>query len=707
MMKSKVIDRPMFKKKGPPVPPEDVNNVGIMQGFMDQISMMDDMEGEEEDDEEMEMGKMMDRRPDSPEILMNNLRGDMRSVDARVEELADLVGYRAASETPTEVLALLQPVLAQQGAMVQPPPQMAMPAQANPMAAPAGGVADLAAMAQGPQTAPPMPMPEAPPPGGIGSLPAAAEQQAPIAMKDGGIVQHFQEGSGEEGVTPVDLSGQQAFYPPELVAKAQQDVLDLMTTQQQRLPSLESAMASRLPMYERLLGTDKQAVQAQMLFDIAQGALNVAAGVDAEGNRVRGAVSPVGRIAAGMRNVPALIGARAGELAKGQREAKLLALQAGEKDIALLRDYNFKLIDSQRKLSGDIVKAAAKGQGFGSGVKGAAWNFVTRFAPDFAAGKLTPENDRRFKSSYAIISEPTYITNPFTGNLETRRPPIPDFISNAIKLRDNMPLPAPSGKGKGKKGEAAPVSEAVPMSEAPVTTAPGPVTTAPGAAAPVREAAPVTTAPTKQPAREVTLWQLTPVLTGPVATVKDVISSVPGFGNVGADVTQARARYLGDFRELVKSLQNSPVFAQGERAAIEKELDIEPRFFDDPAKLRNKLIGIDSYLTKRLTDAQANASNANLPVEQRKEHTKIVTTIQNFLPKLGIPEKIYTDKARQTFIKRSLPGTPYLWNGTTLEYTDPVALTTREEVQQFARENPPNTPFMYDGMLYYTKGKGR
>lgn len=697
-MKSKVLDRPMFKKKGPPIPPEEVNNVGIMQGFMDRISDMDEMEDEEEDDDS-EMGKMMDRRPDSPEILMNNLRGDMRSVDARVEELADLVGYRAAAETPTEVLALLQPVLAQQGGMMQPPPQMAMPAPAGPMGAPAGGVADLAAMAQGPQTTPP-PMQEAPPAmpaGGIGSLPAAAEQQAPIAMRKGGLVQHFQAGSGEEGVTPVEIGSAQAFYPPELVSRAQQDVVDLMNTRQQTLPTIESAMQARLPMYERLLAADKDVVQGQMLFDLAQGAFNVAAGVDAEGRPIRGAISPVGRIAAGMRNVPAMVGARAGELVKAQREAKLLALQAGEKDIALIREYNYKLIDSQRQLSGDIIKAAARGQGFGSGVKGAAWNFVTRFAPDYAAGKLSPENDRRFQTSFAIVSEPTYITNPFTGNLETRRPPIPDFINNAIAARNNMPLPAPAGKGKGKKGEALPVSEA------PITApgAPAPVTMAPEA-----EAAPAP-APAKQAAKAPTLWQLTPVLTGPIPTAKDIISSIPGLGGVGADVTQARARYLGDFRELVKSLQNSPVYAQGERAAIEKELDIDPRFFDDPEKLRNKLIGIDNYLTNRLVDARANATNANLPVEQRKDHTKIVTAIQNFLPKLGIPEKIYTDKARQAFIKRSPPGTPYLWNGTTVQYTDPIALTTREEVQQFARENPPNTPFMYDGMLYYTKGKGR
>ena len=662
-MKSKVIDRPMFKKKGPPVPPEDVNNVGIMQGFMDQVSMMDEMEGEEEDDDEMEMGKMMDRRPDSPEILMNNLRGDMRSVDARVEELADLVGYRAAAETPTEVLALLQPVLAQQGAMMQPPPQMAGPTPPGPMGAPAGAAADLAAMAQGPQTMPPPAPPAEMPAGGIASLPAAAEQQAPIAMRDGGIVQRFQEGSGEEGVTPVDIGSSQAFYPPELVTRAQKDVVDLMNSQPQRMPDLQTAMASRLPMYQSLLGSDRETVKAQMLFDIAQGALNVAAGVDAEGNRVRGAVSPVGRFAAGMRNVPALIGARAGELAKGQREAKLLALQAGEKDIALIREYNYKLIDSQRKLSGDIVKAAAKGQGFGSGVKGAAWNFVTRFAPDYAAGRLTPENDRRFQSSYAIITEPTYITNPFTGNLETRRPPIPDFVANAVNARNNIPMPATKGGKKGAKG--APAGEVVPMPEGAA-----PVTTVPGAPAPEAETTAPAPAPVKgRKGREPTLWELTPVLTGPLPTAKDVISSIPGLGGVGADVTQARARYLGDFRELVKSLQNSPVYAQGERAAIEGELNIEPRFFDDPEKLRNKLVGINAFLTKRLSDAQANATNANLPVDQRKEHTKIVTSIQNFLPKLGIPAQIYTIKELQRFTAANPPGTPFLWNGSDLRIT--------------------------------------
>ena len=141
---------------------DDIENMGIMQGFMDSMADEGDDEGEGEDPE-----MMMERRPDSPEILMNNLRGDMRSVDARRDELADLVGYQAATETPEQVLAMLQPILAQQGG---------------------GGIGALpqsAPMAQGPQ--PPM-MGGAPgmPPPGMPPMPPDAGM-APPPPDQGGI----------------------------------------------------------------------------------------------------------------------------------------------------------------------------------------------------------------------------------------------------------------------------------------------------------------------------------------------------------------------------------------------------------------------------------------------------------------------------------------------------------------------------------------
>jgi hypothetical protein len=144
-MPSNVFDRTMFKAESKPLKADS----GIMQGFDD--------EGEIPEDEMME--EVSQRKPNSPEILMNNLRGDMRSVDARYQELADMVGEDAAMETPPEVLALLQAQLAQQsmgigalppGQGLSPPP---MAAGAPPMPTPdmMGGMPQPGAMPQGPE----------------------------------------------------------------------------------------------------------------------------------------------------------------------------------------------------------------------------------------------------------------------------------------------------------------------------------------------------------------------------------------------------------------------------------------------------------------------------------------------------------------------------------------------------------------------------
>jgi hypothetical protein len=124
--------------------------------------------------------------------MMNTLRGDMRSTDARYMELAQMVGEEAAMETPPEVLAMLQQHFAMtqqpqggigalpQGGEMMPPPMpgqdpMAMPGQ-DPMAMPGQ---DPMAM-QGA----PMPMDQGPmmPPGGEGMpgpFPQGGAEQAP------------------------------------------------------------------------------------------------------------------------------------------------------------------------------------------------------------------------------------------------------------------------------------------------------------------------------------------------------------------------------------------------------------------------------------------------------------------------------------------------------------------------------------------------
>jgi hypothetical protein len=177
-MKEDIMKRAMFAM---PLSKESKNS-GIMAGFEDDINDMDD-------EDEM---TPMERTPQNPEIMMNTLRGDMRSTDARYMELAQMVGEEAAMETPPEVLAMLQQHFAMtqqpqggigalpQGGEMMPPPMpgqdpMAMPGQ-DPMAMPGQ---DPMAM-QGA----PMPMDQGPmmPPGGEGMpgpFPQGGAEQAP------------------------------------------------------------------------------------------------------------------------------------------------------------------------------------------------------------------------------------------------------------------------------------------------------------------------------------------------------------------------------------------------------------------------------------------------------------------------------------------------------------------------------------------------
>lgn len=161
-MKNEILERAMFAM---PLS-KDARNSGIMAGFEE--DMPEDME-----EESMEEMPPMARTPQNPEILMNNLRGDMRSVDARYQELAQMVGEEAAMETPPEVLAMLQPQLAAPaagiGALPQaqammppgagmPPPDMGMPpGMGAPQPAPAmpqGGIPMPAGMESAPPFSP-------------------------------------------------------------------------------------------------------------------------------------------------------------------------------------------------------------------------------------------------------------------------------------------------------------------------------------------------------------------------------------------------------------------------------------------------------------------------------------------------------------------------------------------------------------------------
>jgi hypothetical protein len=346
MMKKSVMDRPMFKGKNREE--IDVENVGIMSGFKDDMEDDMDLEGllselGEGEEDMYDSAAMLDRRPDSPEILMNNLRGDMQSIDSRREELADLVGYNAAMETPDEVLALLQSQMSGGIGTLPAGPTGPAPMDAPPM--PAGMPPDMGA-----QMPPPMPagMPPGMPPdmGAQMPPPMPAGMMPPMNMAAGGIVQRFSKGSDEDAVTPVDEDASS----DSLTLDQLKHLSFIMQQNQPKSGDLRSAMEARAPLYRELLGADsKDMTQGQALLDLTQGFLNLTANRGPQGEVLRG--SGASRFAGAFRGVPGQLATRAGDMAKQEQAIKLAALQAAEKALSLTKHCSFgwRLREQKRK----------------------------------------------------------------------------------------------------------------------------------------------------------------------------------------------------------------------------------------------------------------------------------------------------------------------------------------------------------------------
>ena len=165
-MKKPVLQRPMFAAMTP-----KSESKGILSGF----------------DEEMENEDYEDRSPENLEIIANNLRGDIRSMDERYLELAQLVG-ESAFDTPEEVVALMQSQMGQQA-----------PQQAAPAPSAGGGIAALGAPAASANPQGIMQGVAEPPP----------TEQPPVQMAQGGPV-YRQMGSPPWGEIKAALD----YFPP-------------------------------------------------------------------------------------------------------------------------------------------------------------------------------------------------------------------------------------------------------------------------------------------------------------------------------------------------------------------------------------------------------------------------------------------------------------------------------------------------------------
>ncbi len=223
------------------------------------------------------------------EQVMNSMRGDEAPISERYAELAEVVGEEDAQATPESVLALVQPVMqiaqVDQGIGGLAQEEMSAPVEGNM----AGGIMSTVNMGE--------------------------EVPAPVNFNQGGPVVAMANGGN-----PL-----KPFY---------NQALDL----RQSILSPEGQQQS--------FDDQKRMTQAQMLFDIAQGALAFAT----PGERQMSAAERLAQVA---QPVIGSIGARAGELQKfkqGQeaeeRAMKLSALTSAETQLAAKQDRDFRASES-------------------------------------------------------------------------------------------------------------------------------------------------------------------------------------------------------------------------------------------------------------------------------------------------------------------------------------------------------------------------
>jgi hypothetical protein len=637
-MKSKVMDRPLFK--GPAVSDDQVENVGIMQGFMDDEDDLMSMLGADDDEEmdEDDNNQTMERSPRSPEILMNNLRGDMRSMDARVEELADLVGYNAAQETPEEVLMLLQPILAQQGIGGLPPAGAApaMPPQGMP---PEIGGATTMPPEMG---MPPAMAPAAPDAAGIealmgGQAPSPADQ-APIQMAEGGYVQRFQAGSDEEGVTPATT------YPPELVKYAQEQLIA-----QRGAGNLKQAVEDVMPTYRDILGGgDRRTMQGQALMDISQAALNLASGTNAQGQRLKGSFAS--QLAGAASGLPEKLAARAGQFQQEERAIKLAALKSAESNV-----------ESQRKLFSQIVKSAGQSP-FGKG----DWDFAVLNRPGllqrWTDGKTTEEENNLIDSAITKMSSPKieFRTDPVSKQVYQVQVPgvLPPFVAAAVNARGGGGATTPTTTGATTPA-APPIltADQITATEDPDETA------AKAEAAKNRATMVVPTAATASTysKNEPTFFNMAGRGTGPISVAKPFFAKIPLIGQfVDADKEIEATTFLKTgINRVTAALGETERFGSVEKAQILGQLDLLPGLIDRPEAYQRRVVGLDTLLIKAASDLESTATNKNLtPATQGDARAKL-EQIRQVRSLIGAPPRV---NSNEDFDKLPI-GTPFVLPG--------------------------------------------
>jgi hypothetical protein len=488
----------------------------------------------------------------------------------------------------------------------------------------------------------------------------------PLQMARGGIVQRFSEGSDEEAVTPYgESSSGFADLPVELKQQARDEVVSFLTRQPARVPNLRLLAEARAREYADILGSNKESTQAQLLLELGQRAFGYASNTDEQGRPLRG--SPLARIAGAVRTLPGTVAKYAGEIQKEDRALKLAGIQAAEKEREAIRDANTKLIEGQRKSFTEIVrKSGGTNSLFGKG----AWEWKVVNTPNllarYAAGETDDEQTNLVESAITKLSQPRIENRvdpdtklPYQVSIP---PTLPSFVTQARDARKGIAAPtAPRATGRTEAAPAAEGSGIQPAAPSGTGILPGVATAGGGDLPPsMRGPKPTVEAPgTPGALTERTLWSMSTNITGPGSAVTGAISQIPGLGGTFPEVTQARSLAVQEVENLIEAFIKSKQAGIKEQERLRSVYAVGPRFIDDPAAYRDRLIAIDEELGRDLNLAKQMAKNEDLSSEDRQAARRTLVLGQKLRSNLGVPLRVYSEED----IVGLPPGTEVLWYG--------------------------------------------
>jgi len=161
-------------------------------------------------------------------------------------------------------------------------------------------------------------------------------------------------------------------------------------------------------------------------------------------------------------------------------------------------------------------------------------------------------------------------------------------------------------------------------------------------------------------------WEFGKV-SGPASGIANLITSIPGLGDPYAVVSKARDEALIAQEGLISAFIKGTNKGEQEQRRVEERYRLKPDSFEDPYKLRNRIVAFDEEIRNSIKELQTTSNNLEIGSEQRKDADRRIADLQSIRRKLNVPPVAYTNKEVSAFP----PGTVYLWKGTQLHVTKP------------------------------------